>query len=198
MRTLERSPAHAWTPKHRVQRRRTNRPRSASTRLGARIALWAVVGYAVTVAVVISFGTLIGLRSLVIVSGSMEPLLRPGDLLVDRMISPRDIRIGDVVTFRDPTDPTALITHRVRDVHIDGDTYAVTTKGDASNALQHWTIRADGRLGRVLLRIPAIGRPIFWGRSRFGAVGLLVVPALLLAISLLVQIWRPRPARGVG
>ena len=196
MRTLERSPAHAWTPQHRARRHRTRGPLSGASRLGARIALWAIIGYGVAVALFITFGTLIGLRSLVVISGSMEPLLRPGDLVIDRMISPREVRIGDVVTFRDPTDPTALITHRVRGVQIQGDTYAVTTKGDASNALQRWTIRADGRLGRVTLRIPAIGRPIFWGRTRVGAVGLLVVPAALLASSLLVQIWRPRPARG--
>ncbi len=193
MRTLERSPAHAWTPRHRA--RRPVDPTRAP-RLGARILLWATVGYTITVAVVISFGALIGFRSLVVVSGSMEPLLRPGDLVVDRMICPSDLRIGDVVTFRDPTDAATLVTHRVRDVQLDGDIYAVTTKGDASNALQHWTIRADGRLGRVVLRIPVIGRPIFWGRSRLGVAGLLVVPAMLLAVSLLVQIWRPRPLRG--
>lgn len=192
MQTLDRAPAHAWTPKHRV--RRSPGP-SRLLKLAGRIALWTAVGYAVTVAVVISLGTLIGLRSLVVVSGSMEPLLRPGDLVVDRMIAPSELRIGDVVTFRDPTNPAALVTHRVRGVQIKGETYAVTTKGDASNALQHWTIPANGRLGRVLLRVPAIGRPIFWGRTRFGVASLLVVPAMLLAISLLVQIWRPRAAK---
>ena len=195
MQTLDRAPAHAWTPRHRV--RRSLGP-SRLLRLAVRLALCSSVGYAVTVAVVISLGTLIGFRSLVVVSGSMQPLLRPGDLVVDRMISPGDLRIGDVVTFRDPTNPTALVTHRVRDVQLQGLSYAVTTKGDASNALQRWTIRANGRLGRVLLRIPVVGRPIFWGRSRFGEVGLLVVPALLLAVSLLAQIWRPRPAGGAA
>lgn len=163
--------------------------RALGLALGA--AGWAGFGFFLVMVVAITGLNLLGFRSLVVMSGSMQPTLRTGDLVIDRSISPLQARVGDIVTFRDPTDPTRLITHRIRRIEEQGSTAAIETKGDASNSVQRWTIGVRGRMGRVEVRIPWIGYAIFWVRSRFGALAVLVIPAFLLGFHLLKWIWRP-------
>jgi signal peptidase len=157
----------------------------------AAIFLWALMGFGAAFLVFISGLSLFGHRSLVVMSGSMEPVLHPGDLVIDHQVTPLQIRVGDIVTFPDPADHSRLITHRVRRVQVNGDTVAMVTKGDASNTTQDWQIRSDGRMGRVMLRVPKVGYAIFWVRSRGGAVAVLIIPSILLGIYLLTWIWRP-------
>ena len=38
-------------------------------------------------------------------SGSMQPAIHTGDVVVDESIAPAEARVGDVVTFKDPTPP---------------------------------------------------------------------------------------------
>ncbi|HYH28222.1 MAG TPA: signal peptidase I, partial [Actinomycetota bacterium] len=127
-------------------------------------------------------------------SGSMEPAIRTGDLIVEERVSPLEVRVGDVVTFQDPSDPSRLVTHRVRRVEADGKAVNVTTRGDANTASESWSAPVDGRVGRVLYRIPGLGYVVHWTSTRAGRIALLVLPALLLGGLLLRQIWRPRTA----
>jgi len=157
----------------------------------AAVPLWALMGSGAVLLVFISGLSLFGQRSLVVMSGSMQPVLRPGDLVVDHQVTPLQVRVGDIVTFPDPTDRSRLITHRVRSVQVNGDSVAMVTKGDASNTTQRWLIRSDGRMGRVMLRVPKIGYAIFWVRGRGGTVAVLIIPSILLGIYLLTWIWRP-------
>lgn len=58
-----------------------------------------------------------------VVSGSMEPEIRRGDMIIT--ISPKDLRIGDIIMFNVPTQPVPVV-HRVSEVYADG---SVLTKG---------------------------------------------------------------------
>jgi signal peptidase len=171
------------------------RMNGASRRRWARtivsVPMWILMGTGVTLLIAITALNLFGHRSLVVMSGSMQPVLRPGDLVIDQRITPLQARVGDVVTFRDPSDGSRLLTHRVRSIQVSGDSVTIVTKGDASNAVQRWVIRSDGTLGRVIFRVPKIGYPIFWFRSRTGVFAVLIVPSIILGIYLLIGIWRP-------
>jgi signal peptidase len=161
---------------------------------------------AVSLAIGVGFGTfgvivapsLVGGRSLTVMSGSMEPALRVGDVVINSRVSPTDVRVGDIVTFSDPEGTGKLITHRVRRVRIADGTAHVVTKGDNANAVERWDIPATGSFGRVEYRIPLLGFLVFWLHGPFARIGLIAVPALLLAGFELWRIWRPRRPGALG
>jgi signal peptidase len=134
-----------------------------------------------------------GMRSFTVMSGSMEPTIHVGDVVIDKKISPLRARPGDVVTFSDPGGRKRLITHRIRSLRVQGDTVEVVTKGDANNAEERWTVPANGRIGRVELRVWKLGYPLVYAHSRFGLIGLVALPALLLCLIELRKIWAGPP-----
>jgi signal peptidase len=149
------------------------------------------MGFGAVLLVAISVLNILGFRSLVVMSGSMAPSIRTGDLVIDRRVTPLQVRAGDIVTFHDPHNAKLLITHRVRSARVQGDQVAMVTKGDANNSVERFLIRPDGTMGRVVLRIPEIGYVFFWARSRFGVFAVLIIPTFLLGAYLLMRIWRP-------
>ena len=135
-----------------------------------------------------------GGRSFTVMSGSMEPTIATGDVVVDRGVTARDARVGDIVTFPDPGDSSRLLTHRIRSIAPGPrGTLAITTQGDANNAPERWTVPPDGRLGRVLVRVPHAGRALAFSRTPAGRMALFSVPLTVLLVWLLTAIWR-RPA----
>ena len=137
----------------------------------------------------------IGYRPFTVLSGSMEPAIGTGDVVVDSSIRPFDARVGDVVTFQDPQDRSRLITHRLRRIRARGGMVEMVTKGDANNTTERWTVAADGRIGRVEYRVPKAGYALAFLGGKNGKLLLIALPALLLGAYELVRIWRPRPAK---
>ena len=94
--------------------------------------------------------------TLTVISNSMYPALKRGDLILVKEVALEDIREGTVVVFR---HKGGLAVHRV--VRLSGET--ITTKGDA-NPKEDNPITYDDIVGRVpnvgdsLLKIPLIGR----------------------------------------
>ena len=159
----------------------------------AIVALWSVLGTMAGLFVAVTAPYLFGYRSLTVLSGSMEPTLHVGDVVVVDQVSPTQVRVGDIVTFRDPADPARLITHRVREIHVSGSDVDFVTKGDANTSVEHWKINRDGTIGRVAYHVWRLGFLMFWIRSRFGRLSLVVIPALVLGAVELWRIWRPAP-----
>lgn len=62
-------------------------------------------------------------------TASMVPAFRPGDALVVAPVLPRDLRLGEIVSYRNPRNPNVTITHRL--VAINKRTGWLTTAGDA-------------------------------------------------------------------
>jgi signal peptidase I len=146
----------------------------------------AIGGFGVVVA-----PSLFGGRSLTVMSGSMEPALGVGDVVINSRVSPAEVRVGDIVTFNDPEGTGKLITHRVRRLRIVDGTAKVVTKGDNTNAVERWDMPATGTLGRVEYHVPLLGFLVFWLHGPFASVALIVIPAVLLAGYELWRIWRP-------
>jgi signal peptidase I len=165
----------------------------------ARIAATSVLlGVGLGVFGVIVAPSLLGGRSLTVLSGSMDPALKVGDIVIDSQVSPAEVRVGDIITFSDPEGTDRLITHRVRQLRITDGTAHVVTKGDNTNAVERWEMPAGGSLGRVEYRVPLLGFLVFWLHGPFARLGLIVLPALLLAGFELWRIWRPQPPGPLG
>ena len=159
---------------------------------------WVVLGTFGGLVLAIGLPNAFHAKSLTVMSGSMEPTIGTGDVVVARQTPPMDVRVGDIVTFRDPYDHSRLITHRVRQMHVEDGDVVFVTRGDANTGEEHWAVPVDGVVGRVAYHIPLLGYFMVWFHSRFGILLLIVVPTLLLGVSELWRLWRPRGAHEPG
>ena len=155
-------------------------------------AAWAAASFVLVVLLSAALPMAVGGTSMVVRSGSMTPAIRTGDVVVVRPISPTEAAIGDIVTFKDPAGSDRLLVHRVRAISQVGNEVEVITKGDANTTQERWKVAADGTIGTVAYRVPALGFAVGWIGSPAGRIGLVIIPALLLAAMLLMRIWRPR------
>jgi signal peptidase I len=169
-------------------------PRAARRAVRAcfTFAIWAVVGVAIGLIAIVTLPGVFGYQALTVVSGSMEPTLATGSVVIDKVISPADARPGDVVTFQDPLRPRQL-THRLQRVRVEGDTFFMVTLGDANDAPERWSVPRDGEIGRVVAHLPKLGHARAALSTRYARLGALGA-VLLLGGLLLVDLWRPRRA----
>ena len=99
-------------------------------------ALTAVV---LLMAVVILPG-LIGFKSVVVLSGSMEPALHVGDVAVLRPVDSDRLKVGDVITYRSAGH---LTTHRIIRIEEGQSGLAFYTKGDANETADGAPVHGD-------------------------------------------------------
>jgi len=128
-------------------------------------ALIAAAGLAVALVVV---PRVLGGMSLTVLTGSMEPGIFPGDIVVTRGIdeqSARDLAIGDVITFLPyPDDPT-LVTHRIMAKTVGAKETSFITQGDHNRTVDPWGPVHDYQVrGQVAYVVPKLG----WVREWVG------------------------------
>jgi signal peptidase len=160
----------------------------------ARIAaIWAVLGFIFAVFLAAAAPLALGDHSYVLRTGSMSPTIDPGDVEVVQPIGPLAAKVGDIVAFRDPQWQGRLVSHRVRAAWRVRGRVNFITQGDANTGREHWSVPADGTIGRVIYRVPKLGYVVAWLGTPEGRVGVIVLPAVLLMASLLARLWRRQP-----
>ena len=127
----------------------------------------------------------------------MAPVLQPGDVVVAKKIAPAEARLGDVVSFKAPEHPSKVYTHRIVHMRVLDDQVQFVTRGDANTGVERWSVQRKGTIARVDLRVPKLGYLTNSIGSKFGRLGFILVPALLLALVELRRLWRSDdPPRG--
>lgn len=160
--------------------------------LGDRIDFRRVASVATTILVIAAavpfviyaFPGLVGAQSsFVVLSGSMEPTMSPGDVIVIEDVEAENIEQGDVITYGTSADrPT---THRVIEVQQEGGQPAFRTAGDANNAPDSGVVGPSEVQGRVptvggsLFVIPYVGHVILFASTQFGFALLFATPLVL-------------------
>ena len=114
-----------------------------------------------------------GFGAAVVLSGSMEPEMSQGDLIIVKEAD--KFEVNDVVVYQ---DGMGLVVHRV--VDIDGDT--VTTKGDANNAADE-PIDKTAVKGTVSCSVPFLGNVVTFLKSKIGTVCIIIAAIALVEIS---------------
>jgi signal peptidase I len=155
--------------------------------------LWVCLGLVFASLLAVAGPLALGDRSFTMRSGSMTPAIEAGDVVVTEPLPPLSVKVGDVVTFRDPEGSGRLYSHRVQSIRPVGEDVRFVTRGDANTATERWSVPADGTVGRVLYRIPKIGYALVWTGTVPVRIALIAIPALLLCGTGLARIWRPRP-----
>ncbi len=103
-----------------------------------------------------------------VATGSMTPQVEVGDLLVADRTPADEVEVGEVVLFKDPSQPSRLLSHRVTKINDDG---SLVTKGDANPTADLMPVPEQNVIGVAKLRIPWLGYPSVWfGSGRYGMV----------------------------
>jgi len=74
---------------------------------------------------------------MVVLSGSMSPVIRTGDLIVDNPVTPtqaQNLHVGQIITVREAAGSETAITHRIVAVETKDGQVAYVTKGDANSS----------------------------------------------------------------
>ena len=131
-----------------------------------------------------------------VLSGSMEPAIRTGDVIIVRPLSPgEEPREGDVITFRAVTlegsHPQMLITHRVVGaILVNGRPTAYITKGDANEGEDLTPVTREAIVGVYGWRVPYFGYITSFTRTPLGIVLMLVIPGLILIAGEVRKVYR--------
>lgn len=123
-----------------------------------QVAAWVVLFAAVAVlAVAVVVPRLFGATPYSILSGSMQPSLEPGDLIVVRPTEIDDIGVGSVITYQIESGQPTVATHRVVAIGWRDGERVVRTQGDANNTPDAEWVRAVQIKGEVWYHAPFLG-----------------------------------------
>lgn len=115
----------------------------------------------------------------VIISGSMEPNIHVYDVIVSKRIDTSELKKGDVITFysNDNRFYGVTVTHRIVEV-IDAEKGIFRTRGDANNIEDDALTIKENIVGKVVMRIPQLGRIQFFLSSKGGWLVVVLIPCL--------------------
>ena len=148
----------------------------------------AVVILLMTAAVLTFLAPHFGWRVDTVFSGSMEPQLKVGGVVVTRPVEAEDIKVGDTITFHSPLSEKA-ISHRVIAVE-DGSSLHFRTKGDVNEDADLFVVPAQNVVGKVCLHIPYFGYVTQFVKTPLGLLLTLCLPGLIIIVMEMRNIWR--------
>lgn len=99
--------------------------------------------------------SIFGYKPFIVLSGSMETEIFRGDLIIVKNANPKDLKINDVIAFRD-TENT-VTTHRIIDVIEKDEKVYFVTKGDNNSSQDQNLVELDDVEGLYMMKITGLG-----------------------------------------
>ncbi|HEY8301849.1 MAG TPA: LamG-like jellyroll fold domain-containing protein [Jatrophihabitans sp.] len=165
-------------------------PRSGWTALTLTVAARSVLAVLISLLGWSLAPALFGWHPTVVMTGSMQPRLVPGDIVIARPIAAAQLALGQVLLVDSPDQPGELRLHRLVRFGTDG---TLILRGDANRSADSSPVAGSAVRGVGVLHIPYLGRPYLWLAMR--ATAPLALTALgLTAVLVLAFWWRPAPA----
>lgn len=143
---------------------------------------WLGIGFIAVIALYIVTSNLnifLGYRSFLVQSGSMEPAIMTGDIIVAH--DENRYYKNDVVTFINIDK--RIVTHRIIDIIQQDGKNLFITKGDANRSEDNDSINNDQIIGKVAMVIPKLGYMVAFSKSLPGLILLVLFPCFLIIIN---------------
>ena len=151
--------------------------------------LFGAMAVIITILLIVSAFPIAGnYKVLIVQSGSMEPVINTGGIVVVKPVS--QYSVGDVITFGPVSKTKAPTTHRIVDIRFQNGNPVYVTKGDANEDTDTQEVLARHVIGKVLFDIPFLGYVLAAAKTPIGFVVLIVIPAGLVAIDEVYKIYR--------
>ena len=122
-----------------------------------------------------------GWKPFIVLSGSMETQILPGDVAVVKEIDAKELKENDIIAFKE--DDNMVITHRIIEIIKDenGDT-KYKTKGDNNNEEDDGVVSPEQIEGIYKFRIGKVGNLALFVQTPVGMVICISIPLILLLL----------------
>ena len=118
----------------------------------------------------------------VVESGSMEPAIKTGSVVLIKPAS--SYKIGDIITFegnfKDAKGKKVPTTHRIVEMRVDKGNPIYITKGDVNEERDSKEVLQNQVVGRVYLMIPYLGYAIKTAKESYGFLALIIITASII------------------
>jgi signal peptidase len=154
------------------------------------------IGYYAFMVLVVSLAVLLAVSAFpvpgnykvkIVQSGSMEPSIKTGSIVVIRPET--SYAVGDVVTFGRDTKVDVPTTHRIIEMRTESGQYVFKTKGDANKDADVAEVRQPEIIGKVLLDVPYLGFLLDFAKKPIGFALLVILPATMIVFDEVRTIW---------
>ena len=190
MNTMKETTSDVKTGKRTVSGQKKTKKKSVSKVLNTIINVVLIVAIIVAaictyISFVASSGSgvpgFLGLRLLSIQTDSMEPAIKPGDLVISVDIKdPSKLRPGDVITYWTIINSEqALNTHRIKSIYDGGDFLIFETQGDNNPTADPLTVHESKLVGQYKWRIPGLGKVFDYLQTPTGFLVVVVIPVFV-------------------
>lgn len=129
-------------------------------------------------AIILIVPRIMGQKTFAVLSGSMEPEISVGSIVITESVEPETLTAGQIITYTLEGD--TMVTHRV--VQNDKINKQLITKGDANNVEDGSPVSYDQVVGHAKYYLPYVGYISIYIRQPIGIActcGLLVILILL-------------------
>lgn len=119
-----------------------------------------------------------GIKLLTVKSGSMEPTIKTGSMVIVKSFY--YYQVGDIVTFKNLDNSLETTTHRIVKSEVIEGQPVFTTQGDANNIPDLTKLTPDRIVGKIKFKLPFFGYAVAFARTWPGVIILIVVPATII------------------
>lgn len=141
--------------------------------------LFSAVAIIIVLLIIISAFPITGnYKILVVQSGSMEPAIHTGSVVV--VFPQKNYKEGDAITFKGQSGKLDSITHRIVKIEESAQGKIFTTKGDANNANDTNVVYPENIIGKVLFSAPYFGYAVAAAKTKYGFLAIIIIPAALI------------------
>jgi len=123
-----------------------------------------------------------------VMSGSMEPKIKVGSVVFVQRVNPEILKESDIITYTSLENSDISVTHRLIAIEEKEGQTVFKTRGDANNS-DDITETLPGQIkGKVVFSLPFLGYLSVWIRKPWGFGLLVILPAILIIISEILNI----------
>lgn len=122
-----------------------------------------------------------GYLPMIVLTDSMLPEIKSGDLIICHTIDAEAVREKDVIAFFDPAgNGSSVVTHRVVEIVNEDGKLFFRTKGDNNNVEDKALVPAENLVGIYKARIAGAGNVAMFMQTTTGLIVCVVLPIILL------------------
>ena len=117
-----------------------------------------------------------------VMSGSMEPTISTGSVVIVKPLDESRYEVGDIITFL-PAEAKASkdkVTHRIYKLESKETGKFFITKGDANDVPDANLVNPDRIVGKVYFNVPLLGYLFGYIKTLPGLVLLIIIPATII------------------
>lgn len=124
-----------------------------------------------------------------ILTGSMEPDLSAGDIIIGEKVDPAELKVGDVITYKGESGEVKdkVITHEIVDITKNDGEVRFITKGRANN-VEDPPVSKNQIMSKMTVKVPFLGKAFSVINSKWGFFIIIIAPLAVLFISEVVSL----------